>query len=208
MKCPAFEQLISYLSGDLADAESAAIASHLDSGCLRCAEQRAWFDQISQITATDDLAEPPAWVVKRAIRIPDVTASRPKLTERLTQLIASLVFDSFAGAAPIGVRSAAAATRQLLYQADDYGIDLQVAPSLQSGADLIGQILRKGEDAFDSVNGLPLTLSREGNVVESTATDEMGGFAIHNLSYGSYDLQIDLPGGSIIISGLPVAGQA
>src|SRR5689334_14749632 len=154
MNCPAFEQLINYLSGDLAETESAAIASHLDSGCPHCAGHRAWFEQVNQITATDDSIEPPAWVVKRDIRIPDAQSSRPKLTERLAQIVAALVFDSFAGMAPAGVRSVAAATRQLLYQADEYGIDLQIAPSSHSGVDLIGQILRKDENAFDSVAGL------------------------------------------------------
>src|SRR5215471_6996277 len=99
MKCPDFEQLLNYVDNDLSGPESAQIASHLASGCPQCSESRAWYEQIRLITSTDDSIEPPAWIVKRAIKVPDTKSSRPKISERLAQMIAALVFDSQAGAA-------------------------------------------------------------------------------------------------------------
>ncbi|HST23625.1 MAG TPA: zf-HC2 domain-containing protein [Blastocatellia bacterium] len=204
MKCPKFEQLVDYLDNRLTEAESAPVRSHLATDCQTCAETRAWYASVHAITASDESIEPPTWVVKRAVRIFETQHNRPRLVERIGQAVASLVFDSFARPAVSGVRSTETTNRQLLYRAGDYSIDLQVAPSDQSRADLIGQVLREGETTFESVSGLRLEIARSGKPSYSTVTDAMGEFKISAMDCGMYDLRVELSEGSITVPQLPV----
>jgi hypothetical protein len=203
MKCPKFEQLVDYLDNRLTEADSALISAHLTADCQTCAETRAWYENVRVITASDESIEPPAWVLKRAVRIFETQHNRPRLVERIGQAIASLVFDSFARPALAGVRSTETTNRQLLYRAGDYSIDLQVAPSDHARADLIGQVLREGETTFESVSGLRLEIAR-GKKTYSTVTDAMGEFKISAVDCGAYDLRVELAEGSITVPQLPV----
>ena len=204
MKCPKFEQLVDYLDNRLTEAESAHVAAHLATDCQTCAETRAWYEGVRAIAASDESIEPPTWVVKRAVRIFETQHNRPRLVERIGQAVASLVFDSFARPAVSGVRSTETTNRQLLYRAGDYSIDLQVAPSDQSRADLIGQVLREGETTFESVSGLRLEIARGGQKAYSVVTDAMGEFKISGMDCGTYDLRVELSEGSITVQQLPV----
>lgn len=204
MKCPSFERLIDYLDNRLSETEAAGVAAHLSASCADCAESRDWYQQVRKVAAGDDTVAPPLWVFKRAVRIFDTPRDRPKVTARLGQAIAALVFDSLARPALAGVRSSETANRQLLYRAGDYSIDLQVAPSEGTHADLIGQVLKQGDPTFESVAGLEFGIARGGQAVISAVTNEMGEFKVSSIEPGLYDLRVELPEGSITIADLPL----
>lgn len=204
MNCPRFELLIDFLDDRLDEKEAARIAAHLLTNCETCDKSRNWYMQVKSIAAGDDSSAPPSWVLKRAERIFE-TARRPRRPARFGQGIASLVFDSFAHPAFAGVRSPETANRQLLYSAGDYRVDLQVAPAEHSQADLIGQVLLEGETGFDAVSGLTLDIERDGKVVYSVKTDEMGEFKVVGLEFGVYDLNVELSEGIITIPDLPIS---
>ena len=204
MKCPGFERLIDYLDGRLTSAEATRVSEHLDSACNRCAANREWYERIHLIAASDDSIKPPPWVFNRAIRIFENRREKTGVIERIGRLAASLVFDSMAQPALAEVRSTEADTRQLLYRAGDYNVDLQITPSDQSRAHLTGQILREGEAAFESVAGISLELTRAGEAVLSTSANQMGEFAFSDIVQGEYDLMIETPEGSITVPELPV----
>jgi len=205
MTCPGFERLIDHLDGRLTGSEDGRISAHLATGCRVCGETRSWYVSLQTIVTADDSCEPPPWVLKRAVRLFELEQARPRLVERVGQKIASLLFDSQARPAVVGVRSTETANRQLLYRAGAYSIDLQVTPSDQSQADLTGQILKEGETAFQSVAGLSLALSREDEPVCTITTNEMGEFKIKSIQQGEYDLSVETPEGSISVQGLPIA---
>lgn len=205
MKCPGFERLIDYLNNQLDAGDAARLTAHLSAGCPHCAETRDWYERVRTIAAGDESTEPPSWVFKRAIKIFEGQGNRPRLIERIGQAVASLVFDSLAQPSVAGVRSTETTNRQLLYRAGNYSIDLQVAPAEHLRADLIGQVLKEGEAAFESVSGLRLEVSRRGELVRSTMTDDMGQFKIDGVDYGVYDLRIEVDDGSITVPGLPLA---
>lgn len=205
MRCPSFERLIDYLDNQLDSAEAERLAAHLSAGCPQCAETCDWYERVRAIASGDESIEPPLWVFKRAVRIFENKPTRPRFVERIGQVVASLIFDSLAQPAIAGVRSTETTNRQLLYRAGDYSIDLQVAPAENLCADLTGQILKEGELAFESVSGLQLEISRRGEPVFSTMTDDLGEFRIDGVDYGLYDLRIDVEDGSITVSGLPLA---
>ena len=200
MKCPGFERLIDYLDGSLIMEDGERIEAHLSEGCQACAETRDWYVSVRQIAASDDTVEPPAWVLKRAVRIFEAKR-RPRLAERIGQAVASLVFDSLARPALAGVRSTETNSRQLLYRANDYSIDLQIAPS-SAGADLIGQVLREGESAFELVANLSLRLTGKNSYLATT--DAMGEFVIRGIEQGVYDLRVEIDASSVIIPELPL----
>ncbi|HJQ70819.1 MAG TPA: hypothetical protein VKA70_17725 [Blastocatellia bacterium] len=205
MNCPGFERLIDHLDGRLTGGEGGRIAAHLAAGCRACAETRDWYVSLMAVAAGDDSCEPPPWVLKRAIRLFEVEQARLRLVERVRNRIASLVFDSLTRPAVAGVRSTETANRQLLYRAGAYSIDLQVAPSDQSRADLTGQVLKEGETAFESVAGLSIEISREDEPVYAVTTNEMGEFKIKSIQQGEYDLSVETPEGSVSVQGLPIA---
>ena len=207
MKCPSFERLIDYLDSRLPEAEATVVATHLATNCTACAESSDWYLQVRTVAKTDDSVEPPAWVVKRALRLFEAEGHRPGLVARLGQAMASLVFDSFSRPALAGVRSTETANRQLLYSAGDYSIDLQIVSSEDAHADVIGQLLRESESTFESVSGLKLEIEREGKVLFSVFTDEMGEFRVSGIDQGTYDLRVELPEGSITVSDLPVTAS-
>ena len=107
-----------------------------------------------------------------------------------------------------GVRSAGAEARQLLYRADDYSIDVQVAAPDSGRAQLSGQILREGEFTFESVAGLQLDFLKENGTILSTVTNDRGEFTIPRLELGNYDLRVIADHASITIVGLPVEYRA
>ena len=202
MHCPAFEQLVDLLDGRLAPAPAAAVERHVALGCLQCGEDVAWYGRVKFVAASDDSVEPPPWVLKRALRIFDTQPGARSLASRV---IASLVFDSLRRPRLAMSRSIGVEDRQLMYEAEPYSIDLQVASLDQARADLSGQILRRGELMFESVAGLSLDLAREGCPVLSTVTNDRGEFRVGALACGNYDLKIEARDVSITIIGLPIA---
>lgn len=207
MNCPSFERLVDFLDKRLDGVESAAVASHLETSCAACTEVAGWYERVRVITASDESVAPPSWVLKRAVRILDTRRHRssPGITGRVGHAIASLVFDSFARPALVGVRSTETANRQLLYRAGDYSVDLQIALTEHSRVDLIGQVLKEGEPWFESVSGLKLDIAHSGRIVFSATTDEMGEFKVSGIEQGVYDLRVQLPDGSITAPDMPLS---
>jgi hypothetical protein len=203
MTCPGFAQLLDYLDGRLDRSAAESISTHLERGCNQCDEDRAWYQQVKFVAAGDDSVEPPPWVMKRALRL--FTTAPASIGARVGAVVASLIFDSFKRPAVAGIRSSAIEGRQLLYRAQDYSIDLQVAASGESRAEVNGQILREGELKFESVTGLQLDLMRNDGTVLSTVTNDRGEFTIPAVEFGSYDLRVDAYETSITILGLPIA---
>jgi hypothetical protein len=205
MKCVGFQRLIDYLDGRLSDDDGRRVAEHLGAGCKSCESDRTWYSLLKSMKGVAEPAEPPLWVSRRAVRLFEMRPRPESIPKRLANAVARLVFDSFQQPMMAGARSSAADSRHLLYSVDDYSIDLQIAPTGSSGADLIGQVLSTSEPGFDSVAGLTIDLAREGETVSSTVTDDIGIFIISKIGLGEYDLQIGARDMTINVVGLPVA---
>ncbi len=208
MKCPRFATLIDYVDGRLGDDGAALVVSHLGAGCLKCDGVRQWYVRVRDIAAGDELSDPPAWVLQRALRLFNAehapTTLAPTTLGKLKQLVASLVFDSLSQPVTEGVRLTQSPVRQLLYRADAYSIDLQIAPREDSVAELHGQVLREGETRFDSVNGLRIELAGKGRLLHSTFTNEMGEFEFAIVRHGDYELRINMREGTLTIPQLVI----
>ena len=203
MKCPGFEQLIDYLDGRLVAATAEAVAAHLAAGCSDCAAARDWYESTAAMARSDQSVEPPQWVVKRSIKIFDGTRVQGSLSKRLGNIIATLVYDSFARPSLAGARKAEPTDHQLLYAADDYKIDLLLA-STADGTAITGQILRESEYLFESTAGIPLSLVVGEKLVHETNTNDVGEFTIPAIDAGRYDLRIEAGEVSITLVGLTI----
>lgn len=203
MKCPGFRTLIDYIDGRLGDAADSLVASHLGAGCLKCDEVRQWYVRVRDIAATDEQIDPPAWVLQRALRL--FSAQRTDTTVgKLKQFVARLVFDSLSQPVIEGVRLTQSPARQLLYRANAYSIDLQIATRQESVAGVYGQVLREGETRFDSVSGLRIELTGEGRVLHTALTNEMGEFEFDKVRHGDYELRINMREGTLTIPQLVI----
>ncbi len=204
MDCPGFEKMLDYLDGRLAATEASKITEHLASGCASCGSVGDWYRRVKTIATRDDSVEPPGWVLKRAFKA--FMAHRDSYASAVPdQMAAILVFDSLYRPEIAGVRSTDMAERQLLYSAGGYSIDLQIAHAGVSSVNLMGQILKDGEQGFDSVVGLPLQLVKGGAAAASTITDAVGEFRIDGIILGDYDLYFERRGRRIVIPGVPVS---
>jgi hypothetical protein len=208
VKCPSFERLVDYLDGRLGDAEARGVASHLAGDCPRCTEDSDWYRRLCLTTSTDQSSAPPPWVLRRAFKIFESHHAVPGLLERLREAVASLVFDSFARPAQAGVRSTDSAARQLLYKSGEFSIDLQVVPSERSRMSLLGQILREGELAFESVGQLELELIQDGATIRSVSSSGIGEFAFADVEPGLFDLAIRFDGRTIVVPDIPVENRS
>ncbi|PYP83852.1 MAG: hypothetical protein DMF61_21775 [Blastocatellia bacterium AA13] len=203
MKCPGFLQLIDYLENRLEKKSADVVAAHLTAGCERCLSSREWYERVRTVADSDLRNDPPTWVVKRAIRTFEGRPVQPR-TSPFGRIVASLLFDSFARPLIAGVRSTETANRQLLYEAGDYNIDLQINCPDQNRGTVWGQVLRKDEIGFQSVSGVTLKLTRKGRSSHTSSANDFGEFALNAVPVGEYDLEISTGEGKIIVSPLSI----
>jgi hypothetical protein len=122
------------------------IERHLATGCEPCRRSVALIRQVAVLAGDDARWEPPAEVVQRATEI--LPARRPRPVEVKRPLLARLVFDSLRQPQMAGVRSRQRLSRQVMYRAGDFYIDLRVdAERGQRQISLIGQIASRGVPA-------------------------------------------------------------
>jgi hypothetical protein len=203
MDCPGFEKMIDYLDGRLGATEGRLIERHVGSGCVQCGSIGHWYRRVKAIAARDDSVEPPGWVFKRAVKA--FLAHRDSYSVEVPEQMAILVFDSLYRPEIAGMRSTSVADRQLLYSAGGYSVDLQIARAGISAVNLMGQILKEGEQGFESVSGLPLQIAKDGATAATTLTDAVGEFTIHGIISGEYDFHFEGRERRILIPGVPLS---
>jgi hypothetical protein len=204
MTCPSLEELPQFVRGSLQGGGRANIEAHLAAGCGQCAANRRWLDDLLTVTARDDSfefsEETIQWSVAQFKAAAGMAPSR-------AQLLARLVFDNLIPAAA-GLRSATAAagSRQMLFQAGGYEVDLRIEPQEGSAAVLIiGQIVSAGRPVSE-LAGLPVRVVPVGTPAgprtgeeKRTETDARGMFRLRGVPAGDYDMIIDVSEGEFSI---------
>jgi hypothetical protein len=167
-----------------------AMQKHLATGCKRCTETFLLWQKVSKTAAAEASYQPPAGAVRLA-KAAFATAGMAQ-PEKESRGVIEVLFDSFLQPAVAGARSIVTGTRQMLYRADPYQIDIQIEP-MPGGNRLVitGQLL---DLSHPGVIGreIQVTLSnRRGNTVMA-ATSQFGEFSgeIEN----SGDLELTIPG--------------
>jgi hypothetical protein len=188
-------QWVDYVRGLTADRDPEAMKAHLESGCRRCNETARAMTALVRLAADDLEATPPDRVVRaaraiHALREPDPIGLLPRLKTLL-------VYDSFLEPIAMGIRSGQPVSRQLLYEAGPYLVDLQL--SHEPGARqvwLTGQIAATAEPR--SVRNLRIVLTADSRIAASDTTSDTGEFQLAYEQPGRVQLRIEInPEGEI-----------
>jgi hypothetical protein len=206
MACATLDDMFALMRGTMDGAAKAAIQAHMSSGCETCAQNHRWLKEMLAVVAKDDSfdfsEETIAWSVAQFKAASATAPSR-------TQILAKLIFDNILPPRPVDVRSMAApaVSRQILYQAGGYDIDLRVEELEGTRAILIlGQIVSTGKKP-DELAGMNVELARHGSGFgqedkKRTETDTRGMFRLRDVSPGEYDLVIHAPEGDLSINAI------
>lgn len=114
---------------------------------------------------------------------------------KIRQVLAAMIFDSLVEPALAGARGAAAEARQLVLRAEEFDIHVKIWGEPEH-KQMLGQLLPRTGQSF--VQSARFHLLRNGERLETTATDETGEFRFTNVPDGDLSLQIDLPNLTVI----------
>jgi hypothetical protein len=192
------ETALNLADGTMNEIEKAYWEKHLES-CGDCAAgYRVWADLIESVTRAHLISAPDALVAsaKQIFR-----TNKEGVRTSLRETVASVIFDSFIQTAAATIRAQAAtdeqqvATRQVVFQAEDYDIYVRVS-MFEDHRDLLGQILPLDNQGF--INDANLYLRHDDERIASTAVNQLGEFQFCDVPKGMLSLQIDLPNMTII----------
>jgi hypothetical protein len=176
-----------------------AMKKHLGTGCKRCIETVALWQKVHNAAALEATYQPPATNVRIAKAAFAAAGGATRLKEKSTFI--EVLFDSFLQPMVAGARSSGLGSRQMLYRADPYQIDIQIEAKPQGNRLMItGQLLDVSSPGVVG-RDVNITLSNHrGNVIH-TVTNQFGEFRGEIENTG--DLELSFPGQgekSIVIS--------
>ncbi len=200
MSCPTHEALIGYAAGDLDAPGLQSVATHLSMDCPSCSDELRTIADLRATATSNVLQFPPLSVLERASRIP-ADRKKPDFSSVFGKL-ASLVFDTSVEPISQGARSTAASSRQLLFRALDYDIDVRIAERSSSDFRVSGQILPGPERSMDSVSGVEIALIRDGRAVGVCSTSDLGEFDFGSVPPADYALNVETDEDRIVVGGL------
>lgn len=143
-----------------------AMQAHVESGCEKCTAALDLWRNVLQLANQEKSFAPP----EDSVRIAKLQFTA---LATLGNFQVRLVFDSLLQLANAGVRGAASA-RQLLFETDEFSIDLRLDPQ-PAGISLIGQILDR-TGAKQPVPDLPIHLQQGRLQLNTTNTNPSGEF--------------------------------
>jgi hypothetical protein len=201
------EDWIDFVNEAVSTSKQGEMRKHLEGGCKRCAKTVALWERVRQSGAAEKEYQPAADAVHMAKTAFVGSALAGGAKKRGT--LAEVLFDSFLQPVLEGARSGATGTRQMLYRADPYQIDLHIERKPEGGHLIItGQMLdmRHPEKVGRDVK---VTLSNHSGHLISTVTNEFGEFRGEIENNGDLELSFAGPGEQPIVIALRNAlGQA
>jgi len=176
MKHFAAEDWVDFVRGTVREDHKTAMQAHLDRGCQKCQREAKTWLRVRE-TANRQRADEPADSAVRAVKGSfAISGIRSKRHSR--GFLAEVLFDSSREPLPVGVRSAASSSRQILFGAGDMRIDLRLEPEVDSeSVSLIGQILDSANPALGPAEA-SVALLKAGKVVSEASTNRFGEFRL------------------------------
>jgi hypothetical protein len=164
-----------------------AMEAHL-SGCRRCERFVGVLHDVAVTARGEADHDPPAYAIRYAHAL--FSQYRPE-TLSFPRMVARLVHDSARAPLPAGMRSQGRLSRQALYEAGSYCLDLLLEHQPRSGLiTLIGQLADRDKPATITAD-VPVWLMERKNLVASTLCNRFGEF---QLEYApARDLRLHIP---------------
>jgi hypothetical protein len=181
------EQWIDFVRQVVHAARKEKMKEHLEQGCKNCSKIVSLWQRVRQTAETETNYRPPSDAVRIAKAF--LTGSNLTVNQKRPDSLAELLFDSFLQSVLEGVRSSSIGTRQMLYRADPFQIDLLIE-SQAGGRSIVvtGQLLDLRHAEIVGHN-MQVTLSNlRGHVVQAT-TNQFGEFCQEIESSGNLELK-------------------
>jgi hypothetical protein len=184
------EEWIDFVNATILQPAQQEMQKHLDSGCERCKERVAIWRKVQCCAVLDTKFEPPA----DAVRVVKAAFGNAGFETKpgLAGIIAEVIFDSFRTPVVAGARSAGMQSRQMLFSATPFQIDVNIeAKPGETRLSVTGQLMDTSQP--DSIGkGIPVTLSNRRGQTIQTVTNSFGEFhgEIENLG----DLELTFMG--------------
>jgi hypothetical protein len=193
------EEWIDFVNRVVSGNKQIAMREHLGSGCKRCGQTVDLWHKVRKTAAIVARYQPPEDTV-RAVKAQFAIVGLGGRRKRTNSLI-EVLFDSFSQPVLAGVRSVGTETRQMLYRAEPYQIDVQIEAQPEGNRLVVTGQLMDARHPEVVGRDVPVTLSnRRGHLVK-TVTNQFGEF--HEEINNSGDIELSFTGQdekSIVIS--------
>src|SRR3989475_9520946 len=167
-------KLTDYIREATAEAQAAAMEAHLASGCQKCRLTADLLHKLAAAARSDSQVQVPDYALRCARAI--FLLQQPEKVQILPRIPARLLYDSFREPLPAGVRTQQRLSRQALYQAGDYSLDLRLEnESGTSRVTLVGQIQNRKQPG-KRLGGVPALLFSGKQVVGQAGSNSLGEF--------------------------------
>lgn len=190
MKHFATQEWVDFVNHVASNDQQAAMQKHLATGCKRCTETVSLWQKVGKTAAVEASYQPTPDTVRLA-KAAFVTSGLAQ-TKKESKGLIEVLFDSFQQPALAGARSVVIGTRQMLYRADPFQIDIQIEPKLGSNRLVItGQLLDLSHPGVIG-RDIQVTLSNHHGNTVLAATNQFGEFSGEVENSG--DLELSIPG--------------
>jgi hypothetical protein len=195
------EEWIDFANQVVSGSKKREMTEHLEKGCTRCEETVSIWQGVRRTAGSVkkyEVPEPALRIAKAAFAGANVGQQRGGSASGL-----ELLFDSFLRPAQAGARgSGHSGTRQMLYRAEPYQIDLHIeAKPGENRIVVIGQLLDTRQPDTPGGN-VPVVISNlRGNAVH-TVTNEFGEFREELQPSGDLELMITGENGKAVVISL------
>ena len=173
MRHPKISDWTDYVRAVADESDRSALQGHLDGGCRPCQAVVTGLEQVITTAEIDGAVAPPAGAVRSVKAFFDM--QQPEAASRWSELVMRQAFDS-SMAPMVASRSSSLASRQMLFESDDYTLELSVdyTPG-EVDAVLRGQILQShGEPRSHT----PVFLVGDGEVIGRAISAQHGTFEL------------------------------
>ncbi len=174
MKHIEMAQLTNYIRALGGEAQRAAIQAHLASGCRKCRHTTDLLHKVVAAARNDSQVHVPDYALRCARAI--FLLQQPEKVQILPRIPARLLYDSFREPLPAGLRTQQRLSRQALYQAGDYSLDLRLENERGSSrVALVGQIQNRKQPG-KRLGSVPVLLVSGKKILGHAVSNSLGEF--------------------------------
>jgi hypothetical protein len=186
-----------FVRGTTAPETGRQIEAHLADGCAECVAACLTWKQLRSVAISEPSFTPP----DNAVRMVKQEFASRRVAQSSSWIQALLVFDSLGKPLPVGVRSGASESRQLVYEAEGTTVDLRLDAQPQSNTiSLIGQVVDKKSTRITPRQVSVVLWAENGVPLVQTPANEFGEFQMEFAAQERLRLSIEIEGqGSIRI---------
>ena len=174
MKHFKFAEWTDFVRGLVEQSARVAMEGHLASGCRKCRHTADLLQKAAVAARSDSKVQVPEYAVRFARAI--FVLQLPEKVRLLPRAPARLLYDCFREPLPAGVRTQQGLSRQVLYQAGDYLLDVRLENERGSSrVALVGQIQNRKEPG-KRLGGVLVLLVSGKQILAQAVSNSLGEF--------------------------------